>query len=874
VESRGGVAVGRAHTVNHHVQYASSLAPVSLPYRTGHVPRLADHFHHRGIGAPLVAEDAGWTRILVGAAGVGKSQLAAWAAESLWERGKLDLLVWVEGDSREAIEGAYARAAQDVLGRAFPDPAEGARALLNWLRPIGGTTGKRWLIVVDGVADPADLADAPGAGGVWLWPPASPVGRVLITSQRRDFAPAAGRHIITVPPFSPPEARDYLNRVLEHHGRTEPSEDVAALSDRLGGLPHALSHAAHHLVSRGLTVETYLAGLFEDDAHESTAYEPLWLSVETANQMDPAGAARWVLHLVAVLAPEGAPLAVLTSPRALALITRFREIMDDEDSASLTADQVEAAVGALHLLHLVDRPDPPGPQVVRVQAPVRNLILDSLPSGLRDLLVVAAADALAQTWPQIEPGAAFARLLRVDADALIASDRGALHRRGIHPVVVRAGRSAGEWGQVAQAAAYFHDLAATAGEHLGPDHPDVLNAQVSAANWRAASGKINDAVEALTELMERQHETLADDHPDVLTTRHALIRWRKETNDDAEAAWAALIGVLADRNRVLGPDARETLETRALLASYELDLNPSSVDAAALLADHERVLGPDHPATAAAHQLVAQRHWALNDREGAFTALADSLAAVERVLGTEHPLHLSARQWELHYRLACEEGESVVTGLDALLADRERLLGPDHPDTLATRGELADHLRESDDEAGALEAWNAVYTDAQRIFGTEFPATLIALDRVAWCRADCGDVVGAVVAFAELGARRTRVLGPDHRDTLDTRVDLARWRGDAGDHIGAVIALAELLPDLTRIMGPDHDMTLAARHTLAHFRGEAGDPAGAVAEFTAVLASFERLFGSDDERCTNTRHSLAHWQKQLTAQHPKKKPPK
>lgn len=49
-----------------------------------------------------------------------------------------------------------------------------------------GAESCRWLIVLDDVTDPADLNG--------LWPPASPHGRILVTTRRRDAA--HGRHTI------------------------------------------------------------------------------------------------------------------------------------------------------------------------------------------------------------------------------------------------------------------------------------------------------------------------------------------------------------------------------------------------------------------------------------------------------------------------------------------------------------------------------------------------------------------------------------------------------------------------------------------------------------------------------------------------------
>ena len=86
--------------------------------------------------------------------GSGKTQLAAALAHSLWDSRGVDLLVWVCATSRVAILDAYALALAD-LGAADPDDDLTAAAgrFLAWL----SGTERRWLVVLDDLADPADL---------------------------------------------------------------------------------------------------------------------------------------------------------------------------------------------------------------------------------------------------------------------------------------------------------------------------------------------------------------------------------------------------------------------------------------------------------------------------------------------------------------------------------------------------------------------------------------------------------------------------------------------------------------------------------------------------------------------------------------------
>ena len=93
----------------------------------------------------------------------GKTQLAAFFAESLWRSREVDLLVWVDATSRASVLAGYAEAAEAALGT---DPSADAEAiagrLVNWL----GETRRRWLVVLDDLTGAADLTG--------LWPAGRP----------------------------------------------------------------------------------------------------------------------------------------------------------------------------------------------------------------------------------------------------------------------------------------------------------------------------------------------------------------------------------------------------------------------------------------------------------------------------------------------------------------------------------------------------------------------------------------------------------------------------------------------------------------------------------------------------------------------------
>nr|WP_245699549.1 NB-ARC domain-containing protein [Streptomyces roseifaciens] len=381
--------------------------------------------------------------------GVGKTQLAAHHARRAWEE-DVDLLVWVTAATREAITDTYAQAAREILHDYAGDPGLAAEAFLAWLEPKASTEQCRWLIVLDDVADPADLRG--------LWPPASPSGRTLVTTRRQDAAlTGAGRRLIRVGLFTPSEAVAYLTTSLEARKYSEGGEQLAGLAADLGYLPLALSQAAayladapdlnsvtyrHLLADRARTLADALPepGALPDD--QAVTVAATWsLSIDRADRMRPRGLARPMLHLAAMLGSNGIPISVLTSPPALTHLTENRTApgwgpqLQQRVRDEVGVEGVTGALRVLQRMSLIDHsPDSPH-QTVRVHQLVQRAVRESLRTDQCDLFARAAADALTAAWPRVEHDTALAQSLRANADALLRHAQDALFGSDAHPVL-------------------------------------------------------------------------------------------------------------------------------------------------------------------------------------------------------------------------------------------------------------------------------------------------------------------------------------------------------------------------------------------------------------------------------------------------------
>jgi hypothetical protein len=817
------------------VRQAAPRTPATWPHQVGVLPPRAQSFQHRAEADQLrAAVDSGGTavltQVLTGTGGVGKTQLAADYARTAWDNGEVDVLVWISASSRSAITAGYAQAGVEVLAADPSDPEQSARAFLAWLEPKAEQKPCRWLVVLDDVADPADMRG-------W-WPPASRHGRVLVTTRRREAAlTGAGRRRVSVGLFTPHEAAAYFTAVLAAHGRHEPTDQINSLAADLGYLPLALAQAAAYVIDADLACASYRGlladrirkladmlpepGALPDD--QSITVAATWsLSIERANQIRPAGLARPMLQLAAFLDSNIIPATVLTSQPALTHLTEHRTPAgtgSTHQSARLSAEDAVLALRALHRLSLIDHGLETPHQAVHVHQLVQRATRDTLAPDEHNRLALTAADSLTAVWPDIERDTTLAAALRANATALIHAAEDALYQPALHAVLFRTGQSLGQAGQVTAALTHFHHLTEATPHHLGPDHLHTLAARHNLARYRGEAGDAAGAAAAFEELLPDEVRVLGPDHPGTLSTRHGLAQSRGETGDAAGAA-EAFSELMADRVRVLGPDHPATLGARHNLAYWQGVAGDAAGAAAAfetLLADRVRAQGPDHPHTLAARHAFARSRGQAGDAAGAAAAF------------------------------------------ETLLADRVRILGPDHPDTLMASHNLAGFRGEAGDAAGAAAAFETLLADLLRILGPDHPHTLDARHDLARWRSSAGDASGAVAALEDLLADRLRVQGPDHPHTLHTRHALTYSRGVAGDAAGAAAAFEELLPDEVRVLGPDHPATLSTRHNLAYWRGEAGDAAGAAEAFTELLADRIRVQGPDHPATLTARHELARW---------------
>ncbi|WP_250004376.1 tetratricopeptide repeat protein [Actinoplanes sp. M2I2] len=469
----------------------------------GVVPHPAGSYQDRGLAAAFSAPGPR-QHVLSGLGGVGKTQVATRLARQLWDAGEIDELIWVQAGARHRILDAY-RLAWARIGDDDEDGDPAAR-LLEWLE----TTDRRWLVVLDDLADPADLRG--------LWPPATETGRTVVTTRRTDASLTTdGREMLRLASFGPSAASAYVHAKLA--ARPQLAAGAEELVAELGGLPLALSQAVVHQLDVDWTCSDYLDQLrrlplreaapetLPDDQTAAVA-ATLALSLRHADGLRPAGLATPVLRVAALLDPDGIPETVFTT----AAVT---------SALGIGADDARSALRCLRRVSLVDI-DQIDHGRVRVHSLVQRVTREDTPAEVLTGLRRVCAEALLEIWPGAGDDPEQRARFHANASALMDDS---LLAGGVHRLVFETARSMAAAGGIEAAIDHLAGAAKRAATVLGADHPDVLRLRHEEMYRRGVAEYYDVAAEMAASLIEDWQRVRGPGDPLALDARIYHARW-------------------------------------------------------------------------------------------------------------------------------------------------------------------------------------------------------------------------------------------------------------------------------------------------------------------------------------------------------------
>lgn len=629
--------------------------------------------------------------VLHGMGGCGKTAVAqAFFDIAIREHGRVGL--WVDAADRAGLRAGMLAAAADRGARDGELLAahQGHRPAADLAWQYLDRSPEPWLLVLDNADDPAILRD-----GSWLR--GSPRGTVLVTTRRaaaRWWPGAQLQHIGVLPRE---DAARVLCDLAPYSGTLE---EAAAIADRLGRLPLALTLAGGFLAQQVIdpwTMDHYgrrleegeAVALIDRGADALTEDDPrhlvgrTWQLTLDAFERRGLPEAVSLLRLLARLAPEPLPLSVLNRP---------------EISAVLPPGLAETALGALLDHSLTQRVDLAGLRCVHSHGVLLDAVAAATPPGLPGVLDATAVrllDAAVPARPAAGPYDSRLRLLAPHVLTLLrraAAPPGAGDALAVATRLATALHRTGDYLSAWETAGAAATLGARA---LGEEHRLVLAAHARTGRSLFRLGRYAEAEPLLRRIRAAQSRLLGADDPDTLDTGQGL-QLVLGNNGRREEAVALLRSVVAAREVVLGAGHPATLRSRtsllAMLTAAEIAAEAEADDTFLALPETCAAhLGPDHAVTLIARHNHARALFVLGHHRAADDEVRQVVEDYRRVLGPDYPVVLGALQLYAQTRAALGHSDAALGLMAEVVAGRERNLGADHHFTAASR-ELREKL--------------------------------------------------------------------------------------------------------------------------------------------------------------------------------------
>lgn len=293
---------------------------------------------------------------LAGMGGIGKTQAALEYIRKY--QSSYNRILWTSGESEVAFLDGLKTITDALLPAAkhANDPTASGVALSAWM---AAEDNKDWLLVIDG----ADFREKWTPARLKALLPVTRRGRVLITSQYREFAAFPGIVVLPVGVLPPDDAVALLVRLsTRESGSASERAGLHELAELLGRLPIALEQAAAYVRTTGVSFDGYkellqsyglrlLPSDFDHAADYPHSVQTVFLiGFESVRQKSPQ--AILVLELGAFLAADFNCLLPLTLLAAYPDGPLSTPLADSPDPALLTTS-VLALVGMLSRYSLI-----------------------------------------------------------------------------------------------------------------------------------------------------------------------------------------------------------------------------------------------------------------------------------------------------------------------------------------------------------------------------------------------------------------------------------------------------------------------------------------------------------------------------------------
>ncbi|MGW1015918.1 tetratricopeptide repeat protein [Streptomyces niveus] len=653
----------------------------------------------------VAADAAGEVLVLHGLGGCGKTAVAhTLFRHAANEADRLGL--WVNASDHASLRaGMLAVAADRGAGDGELMAARnGLRAAADLVWDRLDASDRPWLLVFDNADDPALLRD-----GGWLR--TSPRGTVLVTTRQSatHWWPAAELLHVGVLP------RDDAAQVLcDLAPGTGTAEEARTVADRLGRLPLALTLAGGFLAHQVIEPWT----MSEYGRRLEDRQDPIELIDRGAGAIGDDSrhlvSGTWQLSLNALVRqgmPDATPLLRLLAcwsgdPLPISLLAGV------ELGPELPAARVEPALRGLLDHSLTELVSSGVPRCLRTHGVLLDSVARGTPDDRRDPLVATAAGLLVAALPEAPERGVRDSLLSFLSPHVLALLRRVRDWSAVQESTAEAAAECAlrlvtgqhRSGEYASALAVATEAVELLERRLGEEHVLVLRLRQRVGKSVDRLGHLEDAVERHRRVLADLERVCGPDAPDTLTSCLQLSRPLTWTGRTAEAV-ALMHRTVSGRSARLGPRHPLTLEARTCLLELPpgAELEEEAGAGPELVAACLRELGPHHPTTLAAELNCAHALFNTGKPIEALPMARSAFTAHERRYGIDYPITLAARSLLSAVLAALGENAEAVEQIEKVIEGRERVLGPAHQWTLAARRKLDSYREQQSGSPGGSQ---------------------------------------------------------------------------------------------------------------------------------------------------------------------------
>ncbi|KAK4463074.1 P-loop containing nucleoside triphosphate hydrolase protein, partial [Cladorrhinum samala] len=575
--------------------------------------------------------------VLHGTGGMGKTRISVHFA--YLHQHDFDSIFFLDGTSLSTIKDSFATILSRVTKQAGGDlteaivasgDSEAAHRALKWFCFEGN---QKWLLIFDNVDSQAlgEEFKEENSYSISDWFPSVSWGSVLITTRLTDLS-RLGRET-RVQKMDLVQSRKLCANVLLHV--------PADLLELLDGLPLAIQQAGAYIVKTGTTIASFVAEyqiskqrLLNDLPHvnddEHGSIRTTWtMSFKRIKELGQPRAghdytryehATNLLSLWAFLDQQGVSFELLSGCAQGPGVPGWFSAMTASKSDFL------AAISVLRSFSLVEFTE--GEDSYSMHRILHDWCTSSLPGDEKEsmeflALAVRVVGYFAPTW--LDPnGEEVQRRLLAHADAMYDRLKASLPSSPDYPHALRAWNILAiiyaETGRTEEAIDILKELVTTCSKALGPQHPRTLMSVEDLGVSFMDEERYDEAIAAFQDSLERRKnaKALGPDHPRTIQAMRNLARAYQKNNDWLEAA--DLLHLAANMcERRYGTRHLETIITqdRLLLRAFseKNGFEKSEQWYKRAVAQFDHVLGKDHETSATKVRLAAIGGLALTAEE-------------------------------------------------------------------------------------------------------------------------------------------------------------------------------------------------------------------------------------------------------------------